>query len=63
MAIYRPSKNRKRVIEDALRDLDPATRELARIIFEDLLREEGREIDKEDLYRRIEELKKKKLIR
>jgi uncharacterized protein (UPF0305 family) len=60
MAIYKPSKERKKVIEDILRDLDPATRELARAVLENIMREEETEISKEELFKRISELKKKR---
>jgi hypothetical protein len=59
MAIYKPSKERKKVIEDILRDLDPATRELARAVLENIMREEETEISKEELFKRISELKKR----
>ncbi|MEM0004185.1 MAG: hypothetical protein QXE10_05655 [Desulfurococcaceae archaeon] len=60
MAIYKPSKERKKVIEDILRDLDPATRELARAVLENIMKEEETEISKEELFKRISELKKKR---
>lgn len=60
MSIYRPSKDRKKTIENALKDLDPATRELARIVLENLSREGALEVSREELYKRIEEIKKRK---
>jgi uncharacterized protein (UPF0305 family) len=60
MAIYKPSKERKKVIEDILRDLDPATRELARAVLENIMKEEETEISKDELFKRISELKKKR---
>lgn len=58
MAIYKPSKERKKVIEDILKDLDPATRELARAVLENIIKEEEMEINKEELFKRLSELKK-----
>lgn len=63
MSIYRPSKDRKKTIENALKDLDPATRELARIVLENLSREGVLEVSREELYKRIEELKKRKQLK
>lgn len=60
MAIYRPSKDKKKALEEALRDLDPATRELARAVLENMLKEEVVELDREKISKYIEELKKKK---
>lgn len=59
MALYKPGKGKRSPVEEALKDLDPATRELARSILKDLLEEDSTEIDREELLKRIEELKKK----
>ncbi|MEM0000017.1 MAG: hypothetical protein QXH02_00430 [Desulfurococcaceae archaeon] len=61
MAIYRPSKSKKKAIEDVLRDLDPATRELARTVLENILREEALEVSVEELRKYVESIKKKQL--
>lgn len=63
MAIYKPSKNKKKAIEEVLRDLDPATRELARAVLENILREETLEANREEIYKHIEELKKKRQLK
>ena len=59
MAIYRPSRDKKKLIEDALRDLDPGTRELARRVIENMLMEEKAELTSDELLKRIEEVKKR----
>ncbi|MEM3926314.1 MAG: hypothetical protein QXU13_01855 [Desulfurococcaceae archaeon] len=40
MAIYRPSRDKKQVIENILKDLDPALRDLARSVLENMKLEE-----------------------
>jgi hypothetical protein len=59
MAIYRPGRDKRKLIEDALRDLDPGTRELARRVIENMLMEEKAELTSDELLRRIEEVKKR----
>jgi len=59
MAIYRPSRDKRKLIEDALRDLDPGTRELARRVIENMLMEEKAELTSDELLKRIEEVKKR----
>jgi hypothetical protein len=58
MTAYRLGKDRRKLIEEALRDLDPATRELARRVLENMLLEEEFESQQEYIAR-IEELKRK----
>jgi len=53
MAAYKPSKDRKKLIEEALRDLDPATRELTRRVLENMLLEEEFESQIEELKRKF----------
>lgn len=60
MAIYKPSKEKRKVIEDILRDLDPATRDLARVFLENIMKENAKEITPEELLKYINELKKKR---
>ncbi|MEM0001716.1 MAG: hypothetical protein QXS24_04385 [Desulfurococcaceae archaeon] len=60
MAIYKPSKEKRKVIEDILRDLDPATRDLARVFLENIMKEGAKEINPEELLKYINELKKKR---
>jgi hypothetical protein len=59
MAIYRPSRDKRKLIDDALRDLDPGTRELARRVIENMLMEEKAELTSDELLKRIEEVKKR----
>ncbi|MCC6054179.1 MAG: hypothetical protein LM589_02540 [Thermosphaera sp.] len=59
MAIYRPGRDKRKLIEDALRDLDPGTRELARRVIENMLMEEKAELTSDELLKRIEEVKKR----
>ena len=59
MAIYRPGRDKRKLIEDALRDLDPGTRELARRVIENMLMEEKVELTSDELLKRIEEVKKR----
>ncbi len=59
MALYKPSKSKKEVIESILRDLDPSLRESARVLLENMTLEELSEIKKEDIIKRLDELKKK----
>jgi hypothetical protein len=59
MAIYRPGRDKRKLIEDALRDLDPDTRELARRVIENMLMEEKAELTSDELLKRIEEVKKR----
>lgn len=59
MAVYKPARDRKKAIEDILKDLDPATRELARRVLENMIKEEAVEIKEEEFHKHIEELKKK----
>jgi uncharacterized membrane-anchored protein YjiN (DUF445 family) len=58
MTAYKLSKDRRKLIEEALRDLDPATRELARRVLENMLLEEELE-SQQEYTARIEELKRK----
>jgi hypothetical protein len=58
MAAYKLGKDRRKLIEEALRDLDPATRELARRVLENMLLEEELE-SQQEYTARIEELKRK----
>lgn len=62
MAIYKPSKDRNKIIEDLLKDLDPATRELAKRILENMIREELTENKIMESRRIIENVKKRKTI-
>jgi len=50
MAIYRAGKNRKRVIEEILKDLDPGLREAAREILENMSYDELTRLEKSELY-------------
>ncbi len=61
VALYKPSRSKKEVIENILRDLDPGIREYARAVLENMTLEELSEIKREDLFKRVEELKKKLL--
>ena len=58
MTAYKLGKDRRKLIEEALRDLDPATRELARRVLENMLLEEELESQQEHIAK-IEELKRK----
>ncbi|MEM4481582.1 MAG: hypothetical protein QXK88_01035 [Desulfurococcaceae archaeon] len=58
MSLYKPNRGKRKAIEEALKDLDPATRELARSVLRDMIEGDKGEIDKEDLLKRIEKLKK-----
>lgn len=60
MSVYRPGRGKRKVIEEVLRDLDPATRDLARVILENIMKEEAREISPEELLKHVDELKKKR---
>lgn len=62
MAIYKPSKNKKKAIEDLLKDLDPATRELARTVLENIFRKEALKVGEEELHKYVESIKKKKQL-
>jgi hypothetical protein len=53
MAAYKLGKDRRKLIEEALRDLDPATRELARRVLENMLLEEEFESQIEELKRKF----------
>lgn len=59
MAIYKPSRDRKKAIEDLLRDLDPSLRELARAILENMRQEELMELTQDDLHKLLEKYKKR----
>jgi hypothetical protein len=61
VALYKPSRSKKEAIENILRDLDPGIREYARTVLENMTLEELSRIKREDLFKRIEELKKKSL--
>jgi len=50
MAIYRAGKNRKLVIEEILKDLDPGLREAAREILENMSYDELTRLEKSELY-------------
>ncbi|MCY0868213.1 MAG: hypothetical protein OWQ48_03160 [Desulfurococcus sp.] len=58
MALYKPGRSRKEVIEGILRDLDPSLRDLARSILENMRLEELAELKSEDLLRILEEKRK-----
>lgn len=60
MAIYKPSKDKKKAIEDILRDLDPSIREMALAVLENIIQEEKAEITREDLMKLIERYKKQR---
>ncbi|MGC8982335.1 MAG: hypothetical protein ACP5KA_01045 [Desulfurococcaceae archaeon] len=60
MSVYRPHKGGKKAIEEALKDLDPATRELARAVLENLLREERFEEKYAALLKKLREREGKK---
>ncbi|ACL10447.1 hypothetical protein [Desulfurococcus amylolyticus] len=53
MSIYRPGKDKKQVIDNILKDLDPSLREIARVILENMSLEELAEVDREELYKRL----------
>ena len=59
MALYKPSKSKREVIENILKDMDPSIREYARAVLENMSLEELSRLKIEDLLKRIEELKKK----
>lgn len=59
MALYKPSRSKKEIIENILRDLDPSLRESARVLLENMTLEELSEIKREDIIKRLEELKKR----
>jgi hypothetical protein len=61
VALYKPSRSKKEAIENILRDLDPGICEYARTVLENMTLEELSRIKREDLFKRIEELKKKSL--
>jgi len=61
VALYKPSRSKREAIENILRDLDPGIREYARVVLENMTLEELSEIKREDLLKRIEELKKRLL--
>ena len=61
MSIYKPSKDKRKALEEALKDLDPATRELARVILENMIKEEELELTREKIEAYIEKLKKKQI--
>ncbi|MEM4718341.1 MAG: hypothetical protein QXE81_06285 [Desulfurococcaceae archaeon] len=63
MAIYKPGKDRKKAIEDALRDLDPSIREMAIAVLENIIQEERAEISREDLAKLIAKIKKQRAHR
>jgi len=50
MAIYRAGKNRRQVIEEILKDLDPGLREAARDILENIPYDELTRLEKSELY-------------
>lgn len=57
MSVYKPHKDRRKALEEVLKDLDPSTRELARAVLENILKEESLEAD----YERILEKLRKRL--
>jgi len=59
VALYKPSRSKKEIIENILRDLDPSLRESARVLLENMTLEELSEIKREDIIKRLEELKKR----
>jgi len=59
VALYKPSKSKREVIENILKDMDPSIREYARAVLENMSLEELSRLKIEDLLKRIEELKKK----
>ncbi len=58
--MYRPSRDKKKQLEELLKDLDPATRELARSVLENILIEEKSEEELDELLKKLEVLKKTK---
>jgi len=58
--VYRPSRDKKKQLEELLKDLDPATRELARSVLENILIEEKSEEELDELLKKLEVLKKTK---
>lgn len=59
MAIYRPSRDKKKAIDELLRDLDPGLREMARAVLENMRQEEIAELTKDELQKMLEKYKKK----
>lgn len=59
MSIYRPGKDKKQVIDDMLKDLDPSLREMARVILENMSLEELVEVNREELYKRLKKQAKR----
>ncbi|ADV64624.1 hypothetical protein [Desulfurococcus mucosus] len=53
MAVFKPGKNRREIIEELLRDLDPSLREEARRLLESMSPDELAGLRKEDVYRRL----------
>jgi len=50
MAIYKAGKDKRQVIEEILRDLDPGLREAAREMLENIPYEELIRLEKSELY-------------
>jgi CRP-like cAMP-binding protein len=61
LALYKPFKSKREVIENILRDLDPSLREYARVVLENMALEELLGTSREELLKRLEELKKKSI--
>lgn len=53
MSVYKPHKDRRKTLEEILKDLDPSTRELARAVLENMLREEQVENDYERILEKL----------
>lgn len=63
MSLYKPHKDRKKAIEDVLKDLDPATRELAKAVLENIIKEETLEGVNASLVERIRKLIREKELK
>lgn len=61
MSIYKPQKDRRKALEEVLKDLDPATRELAKAVLENILKEELAESEYEKLIERLRKFQRKEL--
>jgi uncharacterized protein (UPF0305 family) len=59
LALYKPSKSKREIIENILRDIDPSIRDYARAILENMSLEEISSTKREEFLKRIEEFKKK----
>lgn len=59
MSVYKPHKDRKKALEEVLKDLDPATKELARAVLENILKEELAEYEYERLVEKLKKFQRK----